>query len=166
MEPKFYLFPLIAIVPMIIGAIYYNPAVMGTAWMKASGISKEQAQSGNMLKIFGFAYVFSLMSTMILYSLVVHQASVSSLLSFVEGFGEAGTEVQVVYEDFMNKYGTLHRTFGHGALHGVFSTLFFVWPIIGIVALFERKGWQYTGIHTLYWVISLGLMGGLLCQFA
>jgi hypothetical protein len=40
-----------------------------------------------------------------------------------------------------------------------------VLPLIGINSLFERKSFKYIFIHTGYWIISLALMGGVLCQF-
>jgi hypothetical protein len=32
-------------------------------------------------------------------------------------------------------------------------------------ALFERKGWKYIWINTGYWVITVSIMGGILCAF-
>ena len=61
--------------------------------------------------------------------------------------------------------GTAFRTFGHGALHGFFTGLFIVLPILGTNALFEQKGWKYVWINTGYWAITLMLMGGLICAW-
>ncbi|MBL7753083.1 MAG: DUF1761 family protein, partial [Chitinophagaceae bacterium] len=33
-----------AIIPLIVGFIWYNPKVMGTVWMKAAGVSPEDAK--------------------------------------------------------------------------------------------------------------------------
>ena len=38
--------------------------------------------------------------------------------------------------------------------------------VIGINALFERKGFKYIAINAGYWILCLGLMGGVLCAFA
>lgn len=35
-----------------------------------------------------------------------------------------------------------------------------------INALFERRGFKYIAIHTGYWLITLAIIGGLMCQFA
>ncbi|HRN41812.1 MAG TPA: DUF1761 family protein [Vicingus sp.] len=32
--------------------------------------------------------------------------------------------------------------------------------------MFERKGFKYIAINSGYWIITLGLMGGVICQFA
>jgi hypothetical protein len=39
-------------------------------------------------------------------------------------------------------------------------------PIIGINALFERRGFKYIAINVGYWVVSMAIMGGIICQFA
>ena len=44
--------------------------------------------------------------------------------------------------------------------------LFFALPIIGVISLFERKGFKYIAIHAGYWTLTLTLMGGILCQLA
>ena len=56
------------------------------------------------------------------------------------------------YAAFMADYGTAHRTFGHGALHGIMSGIFVALPIIGTNALFERKGAKYILINSGYWI--------------
>ena len=69
-------------------------------------------------------------------------------------------------ECFMTKYGTNFRTFKHGAFQGALIGLFFAMPIVGTGALFERKGFKYIAVHAGYWIITLCLMGGVICQFA
>jgi hypothetical protein len=46
------------------------------------------------------------------------------------------------------------------------SGLFFAFPIVGINGLFERKSWKYIFIHAGYWMLTLMLMGGIVCAFA
>lgn len=166
MEINFLILPLAALIPMVVGAAYYHPKVLGSFWMKASGVTEEQTQTGNMALIFGLAYLFSLLIAFSLGGMVIHQLAVQSLLSGVQGFGEVGSEVQTFFDNFMKTYGDTHRSFGHGALHGVFAAIFFAWPVIGILSLFERRGWKYTAVHVGYWIISLGLMGGIICAYA
>ncbi|MBL4587462.1 MAG: DUF1761 domain-containing protein, partial [Flavobacteriales bacterium] len=68
--------------------------------------------------------------------------------------------------NFKEQYGTVHRSFGHGAAHGLAASLFFVLPVLGINALFERKGFKYIAINVGYWMLTLILMGGVICQFS
>ncbi len=52
-----------AISSFAIGGVWYNPSVFGTAWMKDSNLSEEQIKQSNMSKTFGFAALFSLVSS-------------------------------------------------------------------------------------------------------
>lgn len=160
-NPLFYF--LAAIIPMIVGAIWYNPSVFGKAWMKHSGVTEEMIKGGNMLLIFGLSYLFSLFLAFELGSIVIHQAGVEAL--FANDMMAGDEEAAAFIEDFMAEYGHKHRHFGHGALHGGITAILFALPIIGIVAMFERKRWNYVLIHAGYWFVTLTLMGGVLCQF-
>ena len=151
-----------ALIPLLVGAIWYNPKVLGTAWMKASGMTEEKMKGSNMLLIFGLTYLFGLFLAAILNSLVVHQNHIYSILANEPGFGNKDSEVGIFIADFMNKYGENFRTFKHGAFHGVLSGLLLALPIIGIIALFERRSFRYIAIHTGYWIITFTLMGGLI----
>ena len=161
MPINFYMYFVVALLPMIIGFIYYNPMVMGNAWMKSNNFTAESLEKGNMAVILGVSYLFSVMLSFFLGGLVIHQSSIFGLL--VPEVMESGSAAQQAFTEFMEKYGDRHRTFSHGAVHGFFSALFFVLPLIGINALFERRGWKYILIHFVYWLITLVLMGGGLC---
>lgn len=156
---------LTGLIPMVIGAIYYSPAVMGKTWMRTSGVSEEKAASGNMLLIFGLAYLLSCVLAVFLTINSIHQFSILSLFAMDPTFEEAGSEINNYLVDFMAKYGDMHRSFGHGAVHGGFFSLLIALPLIGIIANFERRGWKYVATHWVYWFISLVLMSGVVCQF-
>ena len=42
-----------AIVPLVLGFLWYNPILFGNAWMRESGMTEEKMKSGNMAVIFG-----------------------------------------------------------------------------------------------------------------
>jgi hypothetical protein len=51
-----------ALIPTIVGFIYYNPKFgFGKAWMSASGVTEEMAAKGNMAIIIGVSLVLSVM---------------------------------------------------------------------------------------------------------
>ena len=122
----------------------------------------ESLQGGNMAVTLGIAYVLSFILCFAQTGLVIHQSAISSL--FIPELLESGNPIQADFNDLMSKYGDRHRNFGHGVLHGVINAIFLALPIIGINANFERRGWKYVLIHLGYWVITLGLVGGVLCQ--
>ena len=83
--------------------------------------------------------------------------------AFALAQGELG-ETQS-YLAFMEEFGNEFRTFKHGALHGVLAGVFFFFPVIAINGMFERKSWKYIFINTGYWVISLAIMGAIICSW-
>lgn len=146
-----------ALIPLVVGFVYYHKKVVGSAWMNVTGMTDEKAKEGNMAVIFGFTYIFSVFIAMTLSMLVIHQSGVLSL------FG--GDATDPMYQDIMATKGEAFRTFGHGALHGFISSIMFALPIIAINGLFEQRGWKYIWINVGYWAITLTLMGGLLCAW-
>lgn len=162
MASNFYMVFVIALIPLIVGAVYYNPKVVGGLWMKVNGFTEESLQGANMLVIFSLVYLFSVLIAFILIGIVIHQSSVTSL--FANDLGDTSSAGYITYTSMMAEYGDRHRSFGHGAMHGAIFALFMVFPLISIVSLFERRGWKYIFVHTGYWLISLVLMGGMLCQ--
>ena len=154
-----------ALIPMIIGAIWYHPAVLGKPWMAASGVTDEQLKGGNMAIIFGVSILFSLMLATMIPMLVIHQSGIISMM-----MGEPGIPDNPMsnpdYKLIIEKYGQNFRTFKHGSFHGILSALFFALPILGIQAMFERRNAKYIFLHLGYWVITLALMGGIVCQWA
>ena len=111
--------------------------------MRENNLTQEELKNGNMLKIFGLTYIFSLMITVISDALTIHQ---SGAVGMVGGPPLIET-AKPSFAAFMADYGTAYRTFKHGALHGFMSGLFFAFPMIGINGLFERKSWKYIFIH-------------------
>lgn len=162
MEINFVALLLAAVVTLVTGFIWYNPKVFGTIWMRENNLTQEDLRKGNMIKIFGFTYLFSLMITMTLMSLTIHQSGAVGMVGGPPMLADAKPS----FAAFMADYGMAYRTFKHGALHGFLSGLFFAFPIIGINGLFERKSWKYIFVHSGYWMLTLTLMGGIICAFA
>lgn len=150
-----------SLVPIIIGFVWYNPKTLGTAWAKAAEVTDEKMKGANLGLIFGLSILFSFMLAFVLQSAVIHQFGLFSLLQNQPGM----TEKPITNPDYLNmmaKYGTNFRTYKHGALHGIIMGLFFVLPVLGINALFERKGFKYIAINVGFWTICLGIMGAIL----
>ena len=162
MEINFIALLVAAIVTLVVGFIWYHPKVFGTIWMKENNFTAEDLKKGNMLKIFGLTYLFSLMITMILMALTIHQSGAFGMIGGPPMLDHAKPS----FTAFMTDYGTAYRTFKHGALHGFMAGLFFALPLIGINGLFERKSWKYILIHAGFWAVCLTLMGGIVCAFA
>ena len=149
-----------ALVPLVLGTIWYNPKVFGTAWQNAAGLTDEKLKGANMPLIFGVSIFLSFLLAVTVIVLTIHQTHVGSLFQ-----GDTSAEGKTFLENFMAAYGDRFRTFKHGALHGFLAGIFFVLPVLGTGALFERKGFRYIAINVGYWTLCLTLMGGIICQF-
>lgn len=145
---------------LVVGFVWYHPKVFGTAWMKASGLTEEQVQGGNMAKIFGLALIFAVLLAFTLRFLVVHQSGAMSLIG-----GQVTDDVLPSFTAFMNDYGTEFRTFKHGVFHGLIAGITVALPIIGTNALFERKSAKYIFINSGFWTLCMMVMGGIICAW-
>jgi hypothetical protein len=160
---SFILAPLVGTIPLITGMIYYSKRVFGTAWMRTAGLSEEKMKEGNRIALFLFAYLFSVMLSFIMPAVVVHQSHLFSIFVNAQGSIPKDSEEYNTLAQLLEKYGNRYRWFGHGALHGGIMAVFFALPIVGINALFEKRGWKYIFIHAGFWFINLVLMGGIVC---
>ncbi|KAB1066767.1 DUF1761 domain-containing protein [Tamlana haliotis] len=144
---------------LVIGSIWYHPKVFGNAWLKAAELNDKQMKSGSMVKIFGLALLFAFMLSTALPGIVIHQVGALSLI------GGDPTQALASYDAFIADYATNFRTFKHGALHGILTGIFVVLPVLGTNALFERKGAKYIFINSGYWIVTLAIMGGIICAW-
>lgn len=164
METNYLYLALAALVPMVMGFIWYGP-LFGKAWMKQMGFTEESLKGGNMVLIFILSYVFSFMLAFFLQFLVVHQlGAFSSMMG--SGATELTSEAAADYQGFLAKYGANYRSFKHGLLHGALTGVFLILPVLATQAMFERKTFKYIAINAGYWIICLGIMGGIVCQWA
>lgn len=155
-----------AVIPMIIGFIWYHPKVLGTIWMQASGVTEDKLKSGNMALIFGLAFLLSFFMAFVIQFLVIHQMHAFSILGTQPDSSDPNSEASLMLKKFMELFGTSYRTFKHGALHGTMSGIFLAMPLVAITALFERRTFKYIAVHAGYWIICFGLMGGVICAFS
>ena len=159
MEFNFLAILVAAIIPIVMGFIWYNPKVFGIAWMREAEMTEEKMKSGNMLVIFLVSLVLSILLAFSVQMLTIHQMGAMGMIGgdpLVEG-------VKPSFQAFMDDYGTAFRTFKHGAFHGVLSGIFLFFPVIAINGMFERKSWKYILINSLYWTVCLTIMGAIVC---
>jgi len=125
-----------------VGFIWYNPLTFGSVWMQAIGMTEEKAKQGNMPLIFGISFVVALLVAFYLY------------LNVNIG-GAPGME-----------HGTPdYQTFKHGAFHGLLLGILVALPVIFTNALYEQRNFKYMFINAGYWIVSMALMGGIVCAW-
>ncbi len=155
-----------ALVPTVMGFIWYNPKVFGTAWLEAAGLTPEKAKEGfNMPLVFGLSLVLSFLLAASLMPVVIHQFGLFSMMKDAPEMADHNSVTYMAFDHLMSNYGHNYRTFKHGALHGSLLGVFTILPIIATSAMFERKGFKYIAINAGYWIISLAIMGAIVCHF-
>ncbi len=148
-----------AIVPMVLGFLWYNPVLFGNAWMRESGMTEEKMKGGNMGVIFGVSFLLSILLAFFTQTVSIHQFGALGMIG-----GDPALEgILPSYQAFMDDYGTAFRTFKHGALHGLLMGLFIVFPIMATNGLFERKSWKHILINVGYWTVTLVIMNAIVC---
>lgn len=159
MEMNYLAILVAAIVPIIMGFLWYNPKLFGNVWMRESGMTEEKMKSGNMAVIFVVSLLLSLLLAGFTQTLVIHQFGAVQMIG-----GDPTVEgILPSFQAFMDDYGTNFRSYKHGALHGVLAGIFIVLPILGTNGLFERKSWKHILINVGYWTVTLTIMGAILC---
>jgi len=161
---NFLILALAALIPLVMGFIWYGPMLFQKAWMKQLGFTEESMKGGNMGLIFFLCFVFSFLLALILQTIVIHQMGVYSSL-IESGATELQGDVLTYYNDFMAKYGSNYRTFKHGAFHGALAGIFLITPVLATQAMFEKKTVKYVLINAGYWIVTIALMGGIICQW-
>lgn len=154
----------VALIPLLLGFIWYHPKTFANAWIKTAGLNEEDLKKGNFLLIFGLTYVLGLMLTLIMQTLVIHQTHLQSLF-FLQPIHDPSTEAGALYKSVIDKFGDSYRTLKHGAFHGSIAALFIALPVLSINALFERRGFKYIAIHGGYWILTFALMGAFVCAY-
>lgn len=144
---------------LLVGAIWYNPKVFGTVWARNAEMTEEKMKKANMGMIFTLVFVFAFLLAFALQFITIHQTG---------AYGMIGGDASIAkpsFQAFMDDYGNAYRTFKHGALHGTIAGIFMALPVLGINALFERKNAKYIAINAGYWIVSMAIMGGIVCAW-
>ena len=133
-----------AIIPMIMGFLYYHPAVFGKAWMNANGFTKEGMGNGPKPAFYLLALVLSFFLAMWMWAWTT---------------GVGGVE-QMQVKDPVD--GHSYVTFKHGLAHGLIFGLFIMLPVFGTMAIFEKRKFSWAFVNWGYWTITAILMCGIL----
>lgn len=157
MEMNFMAILVAAVTTLVVGLFWYSDMAFGKVWRQETGISKDDERKGNMLKTFGITLICSLLLSFFMQVLVIHQFGALGMV------GGDATKALPSYAAFMADYGGAFRTFRHGALHGFMSGIFLVLPLNIINGLFEYKSWKYIAIRAGYWIVTLTIMGAIVC---
>ncbi len=162
---NWFMLPVAAFVPLIIGFIYYHPKVFGTRLANLTDKPIDQILGNRTPGRLILIYVFSLFWAYLLTFASVHQSAIFQLFFMDPSLADANHEYNQFISEFMSKYGDRHRSFSHGVIHGAENGL--VWGIgfLGITTILQGKPLKPMWIHLGFGIICCALMGGLICEF-
>ncbi len=135
-----------ALVPMVMGMLWYSPPLFGKAWMKSIGKTEEDLKAGaNMPVTLLLAFVFAFLLSFFLYGMLGIHDYITALND-----GEGATYA---------------HGFGHGMYHGGFLGALVAAPVLVTNSLFEQRDWTNIIINAAYWILTIALMGGVISLF-
>ena len=71
---------LAALIPMIVGMVWYSKMLFGTTWMRINRFREEDLKGANMIVIFGLTLFFSFILAIVVNGIVIHQFTLNSLV--------------------------------------------------------------------------------------
>lgn len=121
----------------VLGGVWYSPMLFGNAWMKENKFTEEQLKSSNKTKVFGWAFVISL----------IMAANLAMFLADTpaECTGNCAQKTDITWGSIA------------GFLAGIWG-----FSAIAIAALFEQKTARYIFINGGYALVALTLMGAII----
>lgn len=146
MEPQmnFAAVAVASLIPLVMGFIYYHPALFGKPWMKANGFTPETIGKGPKPVMFLLVLFCSFLFTVFLWNNVT---------------GSGGVEQSQVADP---KDGHSYVTFQHGVAHGLIFSINILFPVFAIMGIFEKKTFLWGFVNWGYWAITSVLICGLL----
>ncbi len=128
------------LIPMVVGFVYYHPKVLGGIWMRANGFTLESVGNG---------------PKPIMYLVCLGMSFLLAFWCCVQFLDPHQTNI-----DFDGNPKDW-KTFRHGVVHGISYGLFFVFPVLGTLSIFEKKPFSWVLVNTGYWLITLCVMCGI-----
>lgn len=158
-----------ALIPLLIGFVWYNPKTFGNAWMKGADVTEEKMKGANMPVIFGLTFVFSLLLSLCYKSFADHWVAFQTFFRPVAEHGmgvDASTPFGTELKGLIDAYGVRYTSWRHGAVHGLIMSIMFILPVIAVNALFERRGFKYIMINWGFWAVSIMIMWAIVSHFS
>ena len=153
-----------ALIPLLIGAVWYNEKVFGKVVMDANGEGKR----GHPAVVHGGALVLGVVLSFTYKFLGDHHYAFQT---FFRPDTEHGVGVDVAspfgiqLKELIDGYGTRFHSWTHGLAHSLMISFFVLLPIMAINDLFEGRSFKYFITVWGYWVLTIAAMYMLLAQW-
>jgi hypothetical protein len=122
---------------LVVGFIWYG-VLFKNAWMNSAGLSLEKIKKGtHPAVLYGIVLVLAFILSMGLYRHII--------------------QLHAAFESHTN------HPFWHGVYHGLWDAfLYGAIPALITNALFDQRNWKYILINAGYWIVTFGVMGGVI----
>jgi len=118
-----------AVSAFVLGGLWYSPLLFAKRWMKETGITEESTKNANMMKIFTFAFILSLLAAFFLAMFIGPDtgAGFGAMAGFMAGLGWVFTFMGI-------SYLFESRTLAHFLINSIYSivSLTIMGLIIGV----------------------------------
>ena len=159
-----------ALIPLLVGFVWYGPFLFRNAWMAATGVTMdEKPNSSKMIMNMVLLYIFSFFVANGLMPVVIHQLGLFSMLAddhSREMLKDPNSDLYKLVSNLWAGHGHMFRRYRHGAFHGALTAIFFALPLISTSAIFEKRSVKYVLITWGFWLVNFMLMGALICHWA
>jgi hypothetical protein len=107
-----------AISAFALGGLWYSPILFAKRWMKETGITEESTKNTNMIKVFGLAFLLSLIASFFLAMFLGPEAGAGfgAFAGFMAGLGWVFTFMGI-------SYLFESRTLAHFLINSIYSIL-------------------------------------------
>lgn len=122
---------------MVIGYLWFHPAVMGKMWAQANGKSIEEMKPKNPGLVYGVTMLYTLLNTLFLMVQVV---------------GPGQEDVQ-------------YHTVKHGLFHALLFSAMVILPVLGTPALHEGKSRNWMLVQFSYWFVRVSVAMAILSMW-
>ncbi len=88
-----------AVSAFVLGGLWYSPLMFVKRWMKETGITEENTKNTNMIKVFGLAFLLSLIASFFLAMFIGNEATAGfgAMAGFMAGLGWVFTFMGISY---------------------------------------------------------------------
>lgn len=107
-----------AVSAFVLGGLWYSPLMFVKRWMKETGITEDQTKNTNMIKVFGLAFLLSLIASFFLAMFIGDESTAGSgaLAGFMAGLGWVFTFMGI-------SYLFESRTLAHFLINAMYSVI-------------------------------------------
>jgi len=158
MTPNFPVVLASALIPFLVATVWFHKSLFGgEKWHSMADMPEEKATPVKPLKLV-LSIFLNVFLAFGMYLFSIHETGVFGMVGGETELMKTGTAAA-----FLAEYGGRFHTWTHGLAHGLGATLFYVLPILGYVAIFEKKSIKYFFVYLTYWLITLKLMSIVIC---